>query len=388
MHRRPAILLVTTGLSLGGAERQLVQMAIEMRKRDWPVRVVSMLPPVGFVDELSKHEIEVDSLGMRRGVANPIGLLRLARIIRSWRPAIVHSYMVGANLLCRLTRLLAPVPVQISTVQNTFEGGSRREFFYRLTDPLCTITTQVSQAGLERYVRVRAVPARRIEMIPNSVDLSQYRPDPKARARLRKELGCEDRFVWLSAGRLHEQKRYGLLLEAIALIPAQERERGVWLIAGDGPERADLAAATHRLGLEQVVRFLGHRHDLPQLLNAADGFVMSSIWEGTSLAVLEAAATCLPIVATRVGGNEDCVIEGVTGRIVEPEDAGSLSEAICWLMSRDPAEGQKMGEAAREHVAARYSLQAVADQWEELYGRLLEKRGIALELRDSSGLNS
>ena len=162
------VLLVSTSLMGGGAERQVFLLARGLRAHGHAVAVVSMLTPENYVPELEALGVPVSDLGMRRGVPDPRALARLAGVVRRWRPDVVHSHMVHANLLARLARLLAPVPVEVSTAHNLTEGARWREIAYRLTDPLCTLTTNVCRACVARYVRVGAAPDARSATCPTA----------------------------------------------------------------------------------------------------------------------------------------------------------------------------------------------------------------------------
>ena len=165
MNNHPVLFLIT-GLAYGGAETQLVNLAISLKKRGWKVRVVSMLPPQAFTEELKEAGIPLSTLNMRRGVADPRAVFRLVKILREWKPDIVHGHMVHANLLARVVRIFCKIPVLISTAHNIDEGGRWREVAYRLTDPLVDLTTNVSRAAVERYIRVGAAPKNKIGSCP------------------------------------------------------------------------------------------------------------------------------------------------------------------------------------------------------------------------------
>ncbi len=377
------LLFLITSLAYGGAERQLVQAAIRLKTRGWDIVVVSMLPPKAYVEELEKAGIPVHSLNIRRRVPDPLAIFRLARIIRKFKPHILHSHMVHANILARVVRPLAPVPVLICTAHNIDERGKRgsgkwRILAYRFTDFLCDLTTQVSQAGLERYVQIKAVPKYKIRYIPNGVDTERFRPDPEARKLLRKELGVDADFVWIAVGRLDPQKDYPNMLQAFAQLWKQNPKARL-LIVGDGPLRPEMENLAKELSIDSQVKFLGIRRDVPDLLNAADAYVMSSAWEGMPNVLLEASSTGLPIVATDVGGNSEIVVHGKTGFLVPPRDPNALAKAMLELMNLSEDERRKMGEEARRHIEANFSLERVVSMWEALYKELLEKKGVKVE---------
>lgn len=376
------LLTIVTGLTYGGAETQVVRLAQRLLAKNWEVRIVTLLQPQVYVEELTCLGIPVDWLGIRNKCPDLRPVVRLVRLISSWRPHIVHSHMVHANILARLTRLFAPVPVLICTAHNIDERGRRgsgwfRTFLYRVTDPLCDLTTQVSRAGLERYVRIRAVPKEKIQYIPNGVDIESFSPNPAIRAKMRKKLYLEKRFVWLAVGRFDPPKDYPTMLCAFSRV-VRKHPKAYLLIAGDGPLRPSIEALAKELGISDSVEFLGIRRDVPELMNAADAYVMSSAWEGMPLALLEAHASGLPVVATNVGGNSEIVIDGKTGFLVPPRNPEALAQAMIRLMELPEEEKQIMGKLARQHVETNFSLDRVVDLWESLYLELLKEKVLLL----------
>lgn len=368
------VLFVSTTLAYGGAETQVMRLAIRLKKRGWDVRVISMMQPKAYVEELEAAGIYVASLGITRKLPDPRPILHLVRLIRSWQPDIVHSHMVHANLLARLVRPFAPVKVLTCTAHNTNEGGRFREFLYRLTDPFCDLTTQVSQTGMERYVRISAVPRHKIRYIPNGVDTIRFHPDLENKSSLRRELELQNTFSWLAIGRFEIAKDYSNMLRAFAHV-ASEITDTILIIVGDGSQRPAMEELAESLGQKERVRFLSSGQDVSRLMKAADGYVMSSAWEGMPLVLLEAGATGLPIVATDVGGNREVVQDGETGFLVPSKNPEALSHAMIRLMSLSEVERRIMGEAGRKYIEANYSLDKVADIWEALYRELLLRKG-------------
>jgi len=315
--------------------------------------------------------IPVASIDMRRGRPDPRPLLRLAGILRLWRPAILHSHMVHANLVGRVARLLYWMPVQVSTAHNVREGGRALDLAYRFTDPLCTLTTNVSAAAVSRYIRTAAVPASKIRCVPNGIDTHSFRPDRAARARLRAELGFEEgHLIWLAAGRLVEAKDHASLLEVFAVV-YRAYPIARLLVAGSGPLEAAIRARATALGLAGTVVFLGVRDDVAALMQAADAYVLSSRWEGLPTVLLEAAGCGLPIVATDVGGNREIVQDGGNGWLVPPARPDLLAGAMEQLMVLTPSEREHMGRAGIVRIAGSYSLDSVVRQWDTLYRELL-----------------
>jgi glycosyltransferase involved in cell wall biosynthesis len=365
-----SILFLITGLYRGGAETQLLLLTRELTSRGWAPKVVSMISGGSLNTDFENSGISVRSLGMPRGVPDPRGIVRLASIIRQERPAILHTHMVHANLLGRISKIFAPVPVVVSTAQNIREGGLWTQWAYRITDSLVDLTTNVSHAAVERYASVGAVPRGKLKMIPNGVVFQNFGPDLESRVGLRKELGIEGRFAWLAVGRLEVQKDYPNLLNAVSRLSRRE----VLLVAGEGALGSFLKQLATDLGIQERVRFLGIRKDVPKLMAAADAYVMTSAWEGLPMVLLEAAASSLPIVATDVGGNREIVRDGVGGFLVPGKDSTALAEAMLTMERLSDGSRRAMGDAGRAYVSKHYGLSAVVDEWEAVYRSLLEKQ--------------
>lgn len=361
-----SICFLTTGLHPGGAERQIVDLAKELKRRTWSVSVISMLPKGVLAQELEDCSIPVKSLEMLAGRPDPRALFRLRRLVREQSPDLIHSHMVHANLLARVARLFKFVPVCICTAHSVNEGSRFREIAYRLTDSLAYATTIISHEAARRYSKVRAVSPRKLLVIPNGVDCRKFTPDPDARARIRNELGVADRFVWIAVGRLEAVKNYPALLRAFSAARLSH-PGSVMLIVGDGVQRRETEKLADSLGLQGSIRFLGLRRDVADLMNAADALVLASKWEGLPLVVLEAAACGLPIVATDVGGNAEVVCNGKTGLLVPAENERALASAMGSMMEIASDVRIMMGTEGRARVVASFALDSVVSQWEELY---------------------
>ena len=232
------IMMLITTLTFGGAENQVVRLGTELSRRGFVVKIVCLVDPKAHLSQLAEQHIEVDSLGMTRGVPDPRAIWRLRSIVCAFKPHIVHCHMVHANLLGRISRLFFRLPALICTAHNLRESSEKggatwhKELLYRLTDPLADQTTIICGAAFDRYVRVRAVPARKLKLIPNGIDTSEFSPSPASKEAIRRSLGLGREFVWLAVGRLVEQKDYSCLFRALTMLGDKE---WVLLVAGDGP---------------------------------------------------------------------------------------------------------------------------------------------------------
>jgi glycosyltransferase involved in cell wall biosynthesis len=373
------ILFLSTSMGMGGADSQLLAAARELRARGHDVLIVSLTPlgPMGL--RARSLGIATESLEMPRGIPDPRGLVRLIRLVRAWRPDVLHSHMVHANLMARALRLVTPVPALVSTIHNIYEGGPLWMAAYRLTNGLVDHMTIISEAAADRFVRERIVPRKLLRVVSNGVDPEPYRQVPAgARDGLRQALGLGQQFVWLAVGRFEIAKDYPNMLRAFATVHERHPE-AVLLLVGRGSLQAETEALARELKLGEGVRFLGVREDVPALVSAADGYVMSSAWEGMPMVLLEAAAGGLPIAATRVGGNHEAVLDGESGFLAPPRDHHALASAMLRLMGLTETERRRMGERGREHVRTHHGLTRVVERWEELYREVLARKGISLQ---------
>ncbi|QUY44999.1 glycosyltransferase [Acaryochloris marina] len=375
------IVFLITSLEYGGAQTQLIPLAFELKKLGWEILVVSMRTPEAFVEDLNKAAISVASLDMPKGIPDPRAILKLVRILKDFKPQILNSHMFHANLLARITRLLVKVPVLISTAHNVNEKSSAQdqldkaswfEIAYRLTDPLSNLTTTICQAGVDRYVHVKAVPSEKILFIPNSVDTRRFYPDRSVRELVRTSLGIENQFCWLAIGRLELQKDYPTMLSAFSILVNQYPDTQL-LICGTGSLQDEIENLVFSLKLERNVKLLGVRKDIPQLMNSVDGYVMSSAWEGMPIVLLEASATGLPIVSTNVGGNSEVVIHGQNGFLVPPHDDRALALQMSELMALTPNQHNNMSKAGTNHILNKHQLDKLSNQWNSLYEKTFEE---------------
>ena len=378
---RGKVLLVSTNFGIGGgAEEQVSSLALGLGSRGWQVRLVSMLPPSGPVSaEFAQAGIPFTTLGMRRGLPDPRAVFALRSVINAFQPDIVHSHMTHANLLARITRPMCQVPALISTLHGLRMFGVNkrftllRELGHRLTDKWSDATTTICEAAADSYRQCGAVPADKISVVFNGVDTSVYKPNPEARIHLRKALGVADEFVWLAAGRLEKPKAYPVMIDAFAAATRDCQRPQRLFICGSGSLASSIQSHIARLRMGANITMLGLRRDIPDLMSAADGFVLSSETEGLPMVLLQAAASQLPIVATAVGGIAEVVRDGETGFAVEPNAPSALGAAMRRLAGMGAQDRQRMGEAARKLANQRFSNQTVLDQWETMYAQLLAR---------------
>jgi len=358
------ILLVITSLGVGGAERLVTGLADHFAAAGHEVLLVRFFGDAEL--RPSDPRVRLENLQMRRSLLGVLAaMVRFRRLVRSFRPDVVNSHLVHANILTRLLRLVTPMPRLISSAHNTNEEGRGRMRAYRLTDRLANISTNVSAEAVGAFEQQGALRPGRMVAIHNGIDTAAFTFDPAARERVRTELNLDEAApLLLAVGRLWEQKDYPNLLRAFAgleggPVPPQ------LAIVGDGPLRGELEAMAGSLGVADRVHFLGVRHDVPALMAASDVFVLASAWEGFGLVVAEAMACGRVVVATDCGGVREVV--GDAGFLVPPRNAEALAKAMGRALRLSDDEHERLGVAARERVLARFSLDVMADRYLAVY---------------------
>lgn len=356
---------------IGGAERQAILLAKGLRRRGWRVSMVALSGSGGnAAADLEDAGVRFLSLEMRKGLADPRGWIRFQRWLWREQPDVLHAHLPHAAWLARWSRLTAPVPLVVDTLHSSSTGTKGRHFGYACSRWLTNHVTAVSEATAASHRAAGMVSASHLSIVANGVDVDRWQPDAKERTRARQELRVGDEFLWLAAGRLEAVKDYPSLLLAIT----RTSQRARLLVLGAGPRESELMELADRLGLKQRVRFAGFEPDVARWMQAADGFVLSSRYEGLPMVLLEAGACAVPVVATDVPGTREVVVDGETGWLTPAGDARRLAATMTKLMLTPPDERRAMGERARKRVAEHFSLETALDRWELLYAELLERK--------------
>lgn len=363
-----SILFVITSLFKDGAETQMARLAIAMARRGWFVSIVTLMDHNDFADELEAVGIKVESLKIPRGKYDLSSLPRLVRILKRLRPDIVCTFMYHANVLGRVAAKIAGVPAVVSSIRNAVFGGRLAERLMSITDGMADVTTTNSQLAADSLLARGVVQRNRLVVIPNAIEPAKP-PDPGLSRAAAIGDGLESTWLWLSVGRLEHQKGHDIALQALANLWARGVDSHL-LIAGTGSLKEELTLLRDELGLQEHVTFLGYRRDVGDLMHLADGFLLSSRWEGLPNVVMEACGAGLPVVATDVGGVREIIENRHSGLIVPADDPQALSDAMHELRTLGASELAAMSSFARQAVEVKFEHDSVMARWEALFLRL------------------
>jgi glycosyltransferase involved in cell wall biosynthesis len=355
-------MLIPTLDQIGGAERQVLLLAKELSQRGWQITVIALSGNGEVVaQELEEAGVSFLSLRMRKAWVDPRGwLLYFAWAARN-RPEVLHSHLPHATFFARCSRFLLPARVLIDTIHTSSTGGAVRKLGYRLSHWLSTHVTCVSESVAAAVTNSKLAPRENLSILPNGIFVPNFTQSRNHRA------GQSGSFRWIAVGRLAPVKDYPTLLRAFAVLPGQPTLE----ILGSGPEEQNLRRLASELKIQPRVHFAGFQSEVNAFLANAHAFVLSSLWEGLPISVLEAAAARLPVVATDARGVRETVQSGKTGFIVPVGDILALTHAMARVMSMSPGQRQALGDRGRTLVESRYSLSTVIVRWEDLYSSLL-----------------
>ena len=368
-------------LTRGGAEVQMLRLARQLASAGNRVTLMAIEPPTALEDRL--QGVDVPSIvltdGHRGPLQGPRALAGAVATLRRLRPDVLICAVYQATILGRIAGRLAGVPVIVSSLRNERQTRRLRDTLLRVTAPLDHWTTTNSSRAAARLAETGIVPRNRLDVIPNALERppAQVGADATRRDTIRRQLGVEvDAFLWVAVGRLEPQKDHATLLRAFEHLQTTDGDarRHRLLIVGTGRLHDELSTRVATAPYGDRVHLLGARDDVPALLSAADGLVLSSRWEGLPNVVMEAMAAGRPVVATRVGGVPELVAEGTTGLLVDPGDPRGLAEAMDRIGRMTSAERAAWGEQGRRRVAELCDPERVAQQWVDLLNRLDGRR--------------
>jgi len=367
---------IITDLDVGGAEMMLYKLLSHMDQQRFMNMVISLKPMGPLGAKIRSLGIPVFDLGMRRGIITPMGFLRLVKLVLSWKPTIIQTWLYHADLI---GFLVAKVTRTGKVVWNIRCSNMDLRHYPRLTGwtvkfcamlspfPEIVITNSYSA---KKYHKGLGYNPKKFVVIPNGFDVDIFSPETEAKGRLRSELRVEKDSILVGlVARFDPMKDHRTFLKAAGKIV--ERASHVhFVLAGDGIEynNKELSPLIDEPALRSHVHLLGQRDDMSAIAAALDIACSSSYGEGFSNAIGEAMACGVPCVVTDVG--DSARIVGETGKVVPPKTPDALANAIIELLELPFEERQELGKAARERIRKYYSLDKIVKDYEKVYSRI------------------
>jgi sugar transferase (PEP-CTERM/EpsH1 system associated) len=377
----PLIVHVIHRFGIGGLENGVVNLINHMPEERYRHAIVCLQGYTDFRKRLQRKNVAIHDMAKRDG-HDPRVYWRLFRIFRQLRPAIVHTRNLSA-MEVQAIAALAGVPGRVHGEhgRDTYDlHGRNRKYnlLRRLVRPYIGHYIAVSKDLQNWLMSAVGVKRGNISQIYNGVDSIRFRPAQTPRALLGPPgFFDENNIVIGSVGRMAAVKDYPNLVQAFLKLLHQEpalRDRLRLLIVGGGEARDTCLRVMNQHGVGQLAWLPGERSDIPELMAAMDIFVLPSLGEGISNTILEAMATGLPVIATRVGGNPELVQEGVTGLLVPPADPDALAQTLLEYV-RDADRRHAHGRAAREIIDRQFSIPAMVQGYLSVYDRMPKREG-------------
>lgn len=372
-NRRPALSVahVVLSLDVGGLERVVGHLARHGARHGQRVAVVCLERPGRLAAGLAATGVDLHCVAKEPGVrVRVIG--QLGRLFRALRPDVIHTHQIGALLYAGLAARATGMPLVVHTEHGRHYASARRRWLGRLAGRMAARFFCVSREIAGEVIACRVAARAKVAVVPNGIDLAPF-AEPVAREEVRRSLGVPAAAPVIgTVGRLVPVKRQDRLIRALALLPTWALPPHL-LLVGDGPLRGELQTLAAQLGIADRVHFAGYQPDPARCLAAMDVFALTSDSEGMPLALLEAWAARLPVVAARVGSLPDVIDAEATGLLFEPADLESLVHHLADLLA-NPARARQLGEAGRRRVEERFTLDRMSEAYQKQYHGLLAHR--------------
>ncbi|RMG66744.1 MAG: glycosyltransferase [Calditrichaeota bacterium] len=356
----------------GGKEHGLVKLLRHMDRERFE-RILVVFNRVEFTGSLEEEGCQIVRLNKAPG--NDWRLpFRLARLFRSLGADVVHTHAWGTLVEGVLAARLAGVPVIIHGEHGTFPRGAlhRRvqKFFWARAHRVLSVSALLADTLAEEV----GFPREKIEVVRNGVDPQRFYASSALRRQGRAELNLSgDGFLIGTVGRLHPVKNLPMLVRATHLLVQRGFNPRVLIVGDDDGDGARVHRLVQALNLTEVIQLLPFTQDVNRIYNALDLFVLTSLSEGCSNVLQEAQFVGVPVVATRVGGNPELVVDGQTGLLVESDRPEQLAEAIARLMT-NPDQLQRLKRAAYHHAQTHFSLNSMVEGYQQIYLHELSRR--------------
>jgi glycosyltransferase involved in cell wall biosynthesis len=370
---------IITDLLPGGAEIMLYRLLSRMDTARFENEVISLTSMGSIAEKIRAAGIPVRTLGMKRGMPNPLSLFRLLQWIRKSKPQIVQTWMYHADLIGGLAaRLAGEGRVVWNIRQANLDANWNKPLTIwtakacaRMSPWLPECVVSCSRAALLLHTKL-GYSVNRVEVIANGFDLEEFRPDPAARLSVRNEMGlAKDAVVIGMAARFHPVKDHRNFIQAAARLHAKIPEVHFALCGlGVDCENPELSKWVAAAGLDAHCHLFGPRQDLPRLFAALDIFTSPSLSEAFPSVVGEAMACGTPCVVTNVG--DSALIVGDSGKIVPPGNPDALAEAWRELIEAGPSIRRQLGMTARLRVEQYFSLPTAVERYQAIYAQLAD----------------
>ena len=375
--KKTNIMFLITSLEIGGTEKIVVSLAKNLDKSRYNIFVCSICPLSALADELRGiNGVHLFTLNIKIKKLFITAIPKLFVMLKQYKINILQSFLFIDNILGSVVGRLAGTPIVIlgqrGTIMSVNEDMEKHNIRFYIQCAVSRFSDLIvaNSNYYKTYLCKHNIHHSKIQIIYNGVNIHKSDSPIGAETGIKKN----NSIILGIVSRLIPQKGHKYLFKALALLGKDYLNKIVLLIIGDGVYRSYLEKLSEGLSISEKVVFLGERNDVDSLLDVIDIVILTSVYgEGTPNAILEAMAKGKPVIATRVGGIPEIVIDGETGILVEPRNPTALANAILLLL-RDGNLRRNMGTAAKERISNNFTLTKMINNYEAIYTSLLKKK--------------
>lgn len=350
-----SIFLFSISLAKGGAENQLVKLALFLAKKNYDVKIVYGLAHNDFHEELTKAGIGVQFINYK----SLVGLFKLLRFVKNEKPDLMISFMFGMNLICRMLKFFSGIPL-ITSVRNN-EISNLYFWLYRISYNIDTLSTFNSEYALKKFIAQKLTNPKKSVLQNNAIKISESHSNSK-KTKV---------FTIISLAHFRPQKDYITLFVAIKILKDKNIPVKLFVLGHTFDQNWPFDKLKS-MEIEELVSIVGFVQNTGEYLQAADALVLSSLWEGTPNAILEAMAHKLPVISSRIPGCESLVLNSECGFLFEKQNPEQLAERIVGMMQISEKERQDFGQNGYQYVYDNYREEVVYKQWLTLIKRAIK----------------
>jgi len=372
------ILFIINGTNFGGAELILYNIVKNIDRSIFSPEIISLKKIDCIGEKIVQEGVPIINLHYT-GIFNLLFFWKLYRYIKCQKPDIINTIMFHSDIIGRIIGKLTGIKV-ITSFHSIYLGNNKfstkiREIITKISDPLSSAATIVSQNAAEYFLKHKITAKNKLTVILNGIDCEFYQnrfDDEKIKKFKKKYIYASNEFIFISAGRLIEYKGFEYLIKAAEIL---KRKNFIFkiIIAGDGRLFNKLKNLTLSLNLENNLQFIGKVDNLNEWLWISDAFVQTSLFEGFSCVLLEAMAAGLPVITTNVGGNPEIVINNYNGYLIEPNNENILADKMIGLMKLDKDSKLNLGKNGSARVFNNFQIPQMVKNYETLYRKIIEE---------------
>lgn len=356
------ICFLITGLGIGGAEKYLLNLVPQLK---FDKLIISLTNKSEFGKELEKKGEKIYYLGLNK-FNLPLVLIKFFKIIIKENPDILDTYLIHSNLFGRVFGRIFGIKKIISSIRSDYSDFKILKFIDKLTQNLVNLYILNSRALLNYTYNLNQIPLNKIIIIPNGIDLKRIQNTIDKNFNIREELGLEkNSFIIVSVARLIKEKNLSTLIKAMKLI-----NKNLFLvIVGDGPERKILQKISEKLNLKNRIFFLGTRKDVLNIVNSSNVFILPSLREGMSNALMEAMALKKICIVSNIAQNKELIKDNINGITFYPKNENELAKKILEIYKNEHL--RSLGEEASKLIKERYDIKIIIKKYEKIIENIL-----------------